>query len=173
MVVCSKAGFQRSSNFNYFPPNQAGLLPPRVTKAPPSRVSYAPEWLTPHLFCGMAYLGIGNRTKAKEMLTEFESRTGPAYDVDACHQISVYLHRALQSGENPTAQGIRSVVKDQVDQFLNAWLSINAKKRMPSAHCHRDVLATTKIKSRQRATRANVNHRPEICYGGYLTLKLF
>ena len=29
---------------------------------------------------------------------------------------------------NPTAQGIRNVIKDGVDQFLNAWLSVNPKK---------------------------------------------
>jgi hypothetical protein len=29
---------------------------------------------------------------------------------------------------NPTAQGIRNQIKDQVDVFLNAWLSVNPKK---------------------------------------------
>ena len=29
--------------------------------------------------------------------------------------------------EAPTAQGIRNFVKDRVDQFLNAWLSVNPK----------------------------------------------
>jgi hypothetical protein len=61
-----------------------------------AQISSAPEWLTPRLLCGMAYLRLGNRVKAKEMLTEFDSKTGPAYDVDACHQMSVYLHGQLQ-----------------------------------------------------------------------------
>src|ERR1700722_4203795 len=55
-----------------------------------------PEWLTPRLFCGLGYLGIGDKLKAKDMLAEFDSKTGPAYDVDGCHQMSEYLHRALQ-----------------------------------------------------------------------------
>lgn len=29
---------------------------------------------------------------------------------------------------SPTAQGIRDGVKDRIDQFLNAWLSVNPKK---------------------------------------------
>jgi len=55
-----------------------------------------PEWLTPRLFCGLAYLGIGDKAKAQEMLKEFDSKTGPAYDIEACHQMSVYLHEALR-----------------------------------------------------------------------------
>ncbi|MFZ0739649.1 MAG: hypothetical protein WBL70_01665 [Candidatus Acidiferrales bacterium] len=55
-----------------------------------------PEWLTPRLFCGLAYLSTGDRMKAKEMLAEFDSKTGPAYDVAACQQMSAYLHTALQ-----------------------------------------------------------------------------
>jgi hypothetical protein len=30
--------------------------------------------------------------------------------------------------EHPTSQGIRSYIKDLVDMFLNAWLSVNPKK---------------------------------------------
>jgi hypothetical protein len=30
--------------------------------------------------------------------------------------------------ENPTAQGIRDHIKDSVDRFVNAWLSVNPKK---------------------------------------------
>jgi len=29
---------------------------------------------------------------------------------------------------NPSAQGIRNAIKDEVDTFLNAWLSVNPKK---------------------------------------------
>jgi hypothetical protein len=35
---------------------------------------------------------------------------------------------SLMSNPNPTAQWIRDEVKDQVDRFLNAWLSVNPKK---------------------------------------------
>jgi hypothetical protein len=62
-----------------------------------SQISSAPEWLTPRLFCGLAYLGLGDKVKAKEMLAEFDSRTGPAYDVDACRQMSAYLRGNLKS----------------------------------------------------------------------------
>jgi hypothetical protein len=29
---------------------------------------------------------------------------------------------------NPTGDGIRSIIKDQIDHFLNAWLAVNPKK---------------------------------------------
>jgi hypothetical protein len=61
-----------------------------------AQIHSAPEWLTPRLFCGLAYLGTGDKLKAKDMLKEFDSKTGPAYDVDACHEMSDFLHRAIQ-----------------------------------------------------------------------------
>lgn len=61
-----------------------------------SQIQSAPEWLTPRLFCGLAYLSLGDKVKAKEMLKEFESKTGPAYGAESCHQMSTYLHTALQ-----------------------------------------------------------------------------
>ena len=67
-----------------------------LLKACLSQIHSAPEWLTPRLFCGLAYLGTGDKIKAKEMLTEFDAKTGPAYNVDACQQVSDYLHRILQ-----------------------------------------------------------------------------
>jgi hypothetical protein len=61
-----------------------------------AQIQSAPEWLTPRLFCGLAYLGAGDKSKAKEMLTEFDSKTGPAYNIDGCQQMSDHLHKALQ-----------------------------------------------------------------------------
>jgi hypothetical protein len=61
-----------------------------------AQIDATPEWLTPRLFCGLAYLGIGEKAKAKEMLKEFDSKTGPAYDVDACHDMTVFLHDQLR-----------------------------------------------------------------------------
>jgi len=61
-----------------------------------AQMSSTPEWLTPRLFCGLAYLGTGDREKAKAMLAEFDSKTGPAYSVDACKQMSDYLHEQLK-----------------------------------------------------------------------------
>ena len=61
-----------------------------------AQIGSVPGWLTSRLFCGLGYLGTGNKVKAKGMLAEFDSKTGPAYDVDACHQMSVFLHDALR-----------------------------------------------------------------------------
>src|SRR5258707_3323058 len=67
-----------------------------LLKACIAQVSSSPEWLTPRLFCGLAYLGTGDKARAKDMLTDFDSRTGPSYNVDACPQMSDYLHKVLQ-----------------------------------------------------------------------------
>jgi hypothetical protein len=61
-----------------------------------SQIQSAPDWLTPRLFCGLAYLGIGDGVKAKSMLAEFDSRTGPAYQDDGCKEVSDYLHEHLR-----------------------------------------------------------------------------
>ncbi len=55
-----------------------------------------PEWLTPRIFCGLAYVGLGDKAKAKEMLAEFDSNTGPAYSDGTCKQASDELRRHLQ-----------------------------------------------------------------------------
>jgi hypothetical protein len=61
-----------------------------------SQIQARPEWITSRLFAGMAYLNLGDRVKAKEMLKEFDSKTGPAYDAEPCGQASTFLHAALQ-----------------------------------------------------------------------------
>jgi hypothetical protein len=61
-----------------------------------AQIQSAPEWLTPRLFCGLAYLGTGDKINAKAMLAEFDSRTGPAYGADACKQMSDFLHAQLR-----------------------------------------------------------------------------
>lgn len=61
-----------------------------------AQISSEPPWLTPRLFCGLAYLGTGDVPEARGMLREFDSKTGPAYSVDACQQMSDYLHKVLQ-----------------------------------------------------------------------------
>jgi len=62
-----------------------------VTKCQ-TQIKSEPGWLTSRLFCGMAYLALGQNVKAKEMLTEFDSKTGPAYREAACGQMSDFLH---------------------------------------------------------------------------------
>jgi len=54
-----------------------------------------PEWLTPRLFCGLAYLSLGNKDKAKAMLKEFDGKAGPGYTSDGCGQMADYLHKQL------------------------------------------------------------------------------
>jgi hypothetical protein len=61
-----------------------------------AQISSKPEWLTPRLFCALAYIGLGDVQRAKELLKEFDSKTGPAYDVDACRQMTAYLHSVLR-----------------------------------------------------------------------------
>ena len=70
--------------------------PAELLKTCLSQIQSAPDWLTPRLFCGLAYLGLGEKAKAKEMLKEFDARTGPAYDAEPCHQMSTYLRASLQ-----------------------------------------------------------------------------
>ena len=69
---------------------------PELLKVCLAQIQTTPGWLTPRLFCGLAYLGAGDKVKAKAMLVEFDSKTGPAYDVDACQQMSVHLRKILQ-----------------------------------------------------------------------------
>jgi hypothetical protein len=61
-----------------------------------SQIQSRPEWLTSRLFAGVAYLNLGDGVKAKEMLKEFDSKTGPAYDAEPCQQIAIFLHSHLQ-----------------------------------------------------------------------------
>ncbi len=57
----------------------------------------APAWLTPHLFCSLADLGLGHTEEAWEALRTYDQKTGPAYDGDSrCKQASEYLHSHLK-----------------------------------------------------------------------------
>lgn len=59
------------------------------------QIKEAPEWLSPRLLCSLAYLSLGDSANAKNMLKEFDSRTGPAYDTDGCKQLSDFLHAQI------------------------------------------------------------------------------
>ena len=59
------------------------------------QIEEKPEWLTPLLFCGIAYISLGDMTNAKEMLGRFESQTGPAYEDGACKQMHAMLQKGL------------------------------------------------------------------------------
>jgi hypothetical protein len=62
-----------------------------------AQIELKPEWLTPRLFCGLAYLALKDKKSAKAMLAEFESKTGPAYEnADECKQMASYLRANLQ-----------------------------------------------------------------------------
>ncbi len=56
-----------------------------------------PEWLTPRLFCALAYEGLGDNAKAKEMLDAYDGGKGPAYDGNAfCRRWSDLTHSKLK-----------------------------------------------------------------------------
>ena len=55
----------------------------------------APEWLTPYLFCSLGNLATGNPQKAKELLNQYDSKKGPAYDSEPCKGASGFLHSQL------------------------------------------------------------------------------
>lgn len=61
-----------------------------------AHIGAEPGWLTPRLFCGIAYLFKGNRARAKQMLEEFDARRGPSYAQAPCPDIADFLRRNLQ-----------------------------------------------------------------------------
>jgi hypothetical protein len=68
---------------------------PQLLKESLAQIDSKPEWLTPLLFAGLAYTGMGDLQKAKSMLSEFDSKTGAAYDDGACKEMSTFLHNKL------------------------------------------------------------------------------
>ena len=75
--------------------NNSGEYPELLMKCL-AHIKSEPEWLTPRLFCGLAYWATGEKAKASDMLAEFESKTGPAYDDRTCKQASDFLHGVLR-----------------------------------------------------------------------------
>jgi hypothetical protein len=62
-----------------------------------SQIESKPEWLTPRLFCALAYGAMADIAKAKDMLAIYDDRKGPAYDGDAdCKTVSNFLHANLK-----------------------------------------------------------------------------
>lgn len=60
------------------------------------KIASIPQWVTPYLFCSLGYLGSGNADKAREMLQEYDKKTGPAYiGEEPCKQASDFLHSHL------------------------------------------------------------------------------
>jgi hypothetical protein len=60
------------------------------------QIADKPEWLTPRLFCSVAYLTMGDKTKGKEMADFYDHWKGAAYDDDQlCQQVSAAVHAAL------------------------------------------------------------------------------
>src|SRR2546422_985107 len=47
---------------------------PELLRSCQTFLANEPVWLTPKLMCGLAYAGLGNKSKAKEMLTAYESQ---------------------------------------------------------------------------------------------------
>lgn len=61
-----------------------------------ANIKSVPEWLTPRLFCGLAYAHLNDKGKALVMLKEFESRAGPSYDIPPCHDMTVILRSLVK-----------------------------------------------------------------------------
>ncbi|HEV8046713.1 MAG TPA: hypothetical protein VGP35_03235 [Terriglobales bacterium] len=59
------------------------------------KIKSVPQWLTPYLFCSLGYLASGNVDKARDVLKEYDSKTGPAYSGEPCKQASDFLHSHL------------------------------------------------------------------------------
>ena len=53
-----------------------------------------PEWLTPYLMSGLAYLALGDKAKAQEMLNYYDKKAGPGYD--DCKYIADHLREAVK-----------------------------------------------------------------------------
>jgi hypothetical protein len=60
-----------------------------------ANIKSSPGWLTPNLLCGLAYAHLNRKVEAQTMLTEFEEKTGPTYDVPDCHDMHDLLRRLL------------------------------------------------------------------------------
>ena len=70
--------------------------PAALLKVCRAQIDSKPEWLTPRLFCAAAYFQTGDRVKAREMLAEFDAKSGPAYTAQPCGQLSEEVHKVLQ-----------------------------------------------------------------------------
>lgn len=58
-----------------------------------SQIESKPEWLTPRLFCAIAYHRMGDSAKAKEMVNVYDEKKGPSYDGNQyCQQLSSMAH---------------------------------------------------------------------------------
>lgn len=54
-----------------------------------------PEWLTPYLMCAVGYLGVGQKDKARDMLSHVADHSGPTYEQGECKKISDYVKAEL------------------------------------------------------------------------------
>jgi hypothetical protein len=69
---------------------------PALLKTCLASIESAPDWLTPRLFCGLAYAHLNDNVKAQSMLNEFESKTNPSYDAAPCHDMIIILRSLLK-----------------------------------------------------------------------------
>jgi hypothetical protein len=68
----------------------------QLLKACVASINSVPDWLTPRLFCGLAYAHLDEPIKARTMLKEFESRAGASYDSPPCHDMTVILRSLVK-----------------------------------------------------------------------------
>jgi hypothetical protein len=62
-----------------------------------ANIKSTPEWLTPRLFCGLAYAQLNRKVEAQAMLAEFEKKAGSTYDVPDCHDMLTVLRHWLSN----------------------------------------------------------------------------
>ena len=60
-----------------------------------AEIANKPEWLTPRLMCGIAYIEKGDKVNAKAMLDYYDANVGPAYDAPFCKSNSARLRDML------------------------------------------------------------------------------
>lgn len=61
-----------------------------------ANIKSAPDWLTPRLFCGLAYAHLNDKEKAQGMLKEFASKAGSSYDSPPCHDMTTILRSLVK-----------------------------------------------------------------------------
>jgi hypothetical protein len=93
-ILDTKTGGNDSEFLNMIALLEKKQYPELLSKCTES-IKSTPGWLTPKLFCGLAYAHLNRKAEAQAMLVEFEENTGPTYDVPDCHDMHDLLRRRL------------------------------------------------------------------------------
>jgi hypothetical protein len=93
-ILDAKTGGNDSEFLNMIALLEKKQYPDLLSKCT-ANIKSTPGWLTPKLLCGLAYAHLNRKVEAQTMLTEFEEKTGPTYDVPDCHDMHDLLRRLL------------------------------------------------------------------------------